>query len=224
MSTTFSLSTSGLHGLLGPVLPHVGTDRDLPELTTIRIEVRDNTVYAVATDRFTFAATRHQLDEGEDVANTAVTIAGGDAHTLLRVFKHTRKDDPQLTLTVTAAGGSTLTVTAAGGSTLTLSGRGDGLAFWRAFLAKHLHREDGSATPSIGLDPSRLRRWIKAVEYAGQPLALSFGAGPKDPVVVRCGERFVGLWAPVVLTGDVERLQDSVWCKELPEVELGGAA
>jgi len=39
-----------------------------------------------------------------------------------------------------------------------------------------------------------------------------------------CGERFVGLWAPVVLTGDVERLQDSVWCKELPEVELGGAA
>lgn len=116
MSTTFSLSTSGLHGLLGPVLPHVGTDRDLPELTTIRIEVRDNTVYAVATDRFTFAATRHQLDEGEDVANTAVTIAGGDAHTLLRVFKHTR------------------------------------------------------------------------------------------------------------LTGDVERLQDSVWCKELPEVELGGAA
>lgn len=53
--TRIDLTTRELHDLITPVLPHTGTDPDVPELALIRLEVRAQVLYAIATDRYTFA-------------------------------------------------------------------------------------------------------------------------------------------------------------------------
>ena len=74
------LTTSELHALLAPVLPHASTDTDQPELGVVRLEARAGVLSAVATDRTTLAATRHPAD---DIDDFTVTIDRDDAANLL---------------------------------------------------------------------------------------------------------------------------------------------
>lgn len=75
------MTTRELHELIAPVIPHAGTDPELPELGVIRLEVRDDVLYAVATDRYTMAATRRPTDDPAD--DVVVGIDGTKARDLL---------------------------------------------------------------------------------------------------------------------------------------------
>lgn len=218
--TRIDLTTRELHDLIAPVLPHASTDKTLPELGVIRIEVRDSVVYAVATDRYTMAATRHRLKE--PTPDTEIAVGLADAAALLKVFKYTRSDDPELHLVVGAVREDTvlepaerpaLTVSAKDGNTLVLPGREHRpLTAWRTIMAKAIHREQKPANPHLVLTSTYLSRWAKAA--GGSRLSMHVGAD-NEPVLVRAGEHFVGIWAPVRADSE-PRLADSPWSKELP--------
>jgi DNA polymerase III sliding clamp (beta) subunit (PCNA family) len=82
--TRIDLTTSELHDLITPVLPHTGTDPDVPELALIRLEVRAQVLYAIATDRYTLAVVRHPLDDPAD--DISIGIDRNDAAAMLKLF------------------------------------------------------------------------------------------------------------------------------------------
>ncbi|MFE5851986.1 hypothetical protein ACFQ61_02000 [Streptomyces sp. NPDC056500] len=53
-----SIAARDLRRMLRQVSPHRGTDDTLPVLTGVRIEVRADSLFACATDRYTFAVAR----------------------------------------------------------------------------------------------------------------------------------------------------------------------
>lgn len=220
--STITLSTRELHDLLTPVLPHASTDKTLPDLCTVRLEVRDNTLYAVATDRYTMAATRHRLQDLTD--DTDITIGAEDAAALLKVFKFGRQVNPGLQLVVGTIQDETvldpadrpaLTVSAKDGNTLVLPGRENRtLTTWRKLMAKALHRDQKPADPHLVLTSTHLPRWMKALGPKSH-LSLHAGSSTRDPIIVRAGDHFLAVWAP--RRPDSEpRLEDSPWLKELP--------
>lgn len=221
--TTIDLTTSELHDLIDPVLPHACTERDLPDLGVVRMEVRANILYAVATDRYTMAVVRHRLDDETD--DTAIAISRVDAAALLKLFKYDRKNNPGLQLTVGTMAAETvldpadrpaLTVTAKDGNTLVLPGRESRtLADWRKYIGKVIHRTQQPTSPNLGLASIYLARWAKAARGAA-PLTVSLGANATDPVAVRAGDHFIGIWMPARLEERDTRLADSPWAKEIP--------
>lgn len=224
--TRIDLTTRELHELVAPVLPHASTDKELPELGVIRVEVRDSVVYAVATDRYTMAVTRHRVFDTAD--DTVISIDRSDAAAMLKLFKYTKDDDPQLKLVIDKVpvpvhdrGGSVnglgLTVQSEDGNKLILHGHaGEILDTWRARLGGIIHREQKPAAPALFLTPSFLPRWTKAARK-GERLSVFIGADPIDPIVIRVENHFIGVWMPAGhLDAGEDLLSDSPWCRELP--------
>lgn len=218
------LTTRELHDLITPVLPHASTDKDLSGLGVIRLEVREGVLYAVASDRFTMAVTRHRLRE--PAADAAIAIGREDAAALLKLFKYGRDEDPELQLIVGTVEAETvldpadrpaLTVTAKDGNTLVLHGHeGKPLTSWRKMIGKIIHREHRPAPPSLALNPLLLARWSKAMR-GRDPLAVFFGPNATDPIVVKAEDHFIGIWMPAKRSdGRSDVLTNSLWLKEVP--------
>jgi hypothetical protein len=224
--TRIDLTTRELHELVAPVLPHASTDKELPELGVIRLEALGSVVYAVATDRYTMAATRHRIFD--DVDDVTISIDRSDAAAMLKLFKYTKDEDPQLRLIIDKVpipvhdrGGSVnglgLTVQSEDGNKLILHGHADEvLAAWRKRLGGIIHREQTPASPALFLTPSYLPRWTKAARK-GERLSVFIGPGPTDPIVIRVEDHFIGVWMPAGhLDAGEDLLSDSPWCRELP--------
>lgn len=220
------LTTRELHELIAPVLPHASADKAVPELGIVRLEVLDGVVYAVATDRYTMAATRHSLDEPSD--DVTIAIDRSDAAAMLKLFKYGKDVDPQLKLIVdeipvpVSGRGDTLhslglAVSSEDGNKLILLGRGsETLTGWRKLLGGIVHRAEAPACPALLLTPAYLSRWTKAARK-GERLSVFVGPGPTDPMVILAEDHFVGVWSPAGhLDADGMTLADTVWCRELP--------
>lgn len=221
--TSIELTTSQLHNLINPVLPHTGDGKGLPALGAIRLEVRGSVLYAVATDRYTMGVTRHPL--AEPTPDTTIAIGRADADAMLRLFKHGKTDDPELRLTIGNVAAETvldpadkpaLTVTAKDGKTLVLHGREDALSTWRTLMAKFVHRAPKPATPALALTAMYLPRWTRALNKSDK-LEMFLGTKDNDAIVVRAGDHFIGVWAACSRRdGEYTLLADSAWGKELP--------
>lgn len=100
--TRIDMTTREWHELIRPVLPHVGTDQDSPEIGAIRVEVAERAMYAVATDRYTLAAERHEYDGGQLAASppAPIHIVRSDAAASLKVFGFSKDDDPPLQIII----------------------------------------------------------------------------------------------------------------------------
>jgi len=224
--TRVDLSTKDLHDLLNPVLPHAGTDPEVPELGVILLEVRRSVAYAVATDRYTMAAARHPLAEDADDAAVAVAVSRDDAAAMLKLFKHSKKDNPQLQLLidkvpvpVTPRGDTLhslgLTVTSEDGTRLVLHGRGHGpLRTWRRLLRPVIERAPAPAAPLLALTPTYLSRWGKATQ-SGEVLTVHVGPDPVDPILIQVEHRVIGVLMPVGMLDAGEAAKGSPWPDEL---------
>ncbi|WP_436759387.1 DNA translocase FtsK [Streptosporangium sp. V21-05] len=229
--TRIDLSTKDLHDLITPVLPHAGTDPEVPELGVVLLEVRGDVLYAVATDRYTMAAARHPLDEDADDA--AVAIGRDDIAAMLKLFKHSKKDNPQLQVVIDKVSvpasprGDTvqslgLTVTAEDGTRLVLHGRGHGpLRTWRRLLRPVVERNLAPAAPLLALTPTYLSRWAKATA-PGEVLTVHVGPEPTDPILIQVEHRVIGVLMPVGHLDAGEAVAGSPWPNELAD-EDGGA-
>lgn len=174
------------------VLPHVSHAPELPELCAVRIEAAPGVVYAVAMDRYTFAAAwaGAMLDGVPDGRWPGALLATADARELLRRLR------------------------AAGDGTTELAWYDDGeLAVdyrvryapactwpefpdWRKLARDILADQPEMPGPCSGLRPDYLARFTAAVHPANVHRTLSFtrvrrGAGRNWPALV-LGPQFLG--------------------------------
>jgi hypothetical protein len=229
------MTTSELHALLVPVLPHASTEKDdFRGLNVVRFETHDGVLNTVATDKFTLAAHRHPL--GEPVDDFAVSISREHVANLLKTFKHTSKRDPQLTIilddmTIPGEGqGPGIRVDSEDGVRMVygaarLGGEHAPFLDWRGFLAKAMARPLAPAGPMLQASGQLMARWAKASAY-GAPLRLLIaedeqlldGTRRAHPIVVLAGDT-IGLLMPVALDVDpATALADSPWSWDLRDV------
>lgn len=199
-AASVTLRARELRDLLTPVLPLAGKDGMLPALTTVNLTVNDGYLTAEATDRFRAGVCRHVLGEpsehDDDRENFKAAVYVSDLRRVLSLFKPTRTADPELRLTVR---GLLLEVTNTGAF--------DGLVDATLVFAVH----DGEFpnvrklfVEAMQLDPSPEPRAFNPAFLAGfaaaarngYPLVLRQG-DPNKPLIVTCGDHFVGALMPV---------------------------
>jgi hypothetical protein len=212
---TTAMTGRELRAWIGAVLPHAATDDTLPVLTKVVVEAADGVLYALATDRYTLAVSRHWPPDPVSGALT-VTVAARALHTLLRQIKP--RDSVRLTLNET---GLTLDHLDRHGDpclSYRLPNAGEplrDLADWRTWLTKRVAQAPGPILTDprgVGLNPAYLARFKTASD--GDPLEMR-PAG--SVMVVTCGVHFLGLIAAMDLTGDRETSADPLtdWLPDL---------
>lgn len=230
------MTTREWHELVKPVLPHAGSDKELPELAVLRIEATGRALYAVATDRYTLAAERHALRDGE--ATQPVHVDAKEAAATLRFFTFSKDFDPPLHVTIDTVPvpvqvvGESRSVNAMG---VTLS-RDDGaklamhdhrdpsldpMAAWRKTLRKALTRP--SAGPVEGLDMFgwQMARWAHAARK-GERLTAYAGQEPGDPLLITVEQHFAGILALQQYLDAPAKTRDALpWIAELVDTETG---
>ena len=101
--TRIDMTTREWHELIRPVLPHAINDKDFPELDVIRLELGETALYAVATDRYKLAAERWPLTGPGLVSpgrREAVHLAAREVSASLKLFTHSKDDDPVLSIMI----------------------------------------------------------------------------------------------------------------------------
>lgn len=227
------MTTRQLHELLKPVIPHAYTDSELRNLSVIRIEAAQWAIYAVATDRYTLAAERHELP-GDRIWNlpAPVHVKLADAKACLGLFRYSKDDDPALQITIDTvpvpiqvAGRPdvirrlAVTIESEDGTRLVMHDQrdpaSDPLASWRDMLAAALTRDQATAAPAFNLNATELARWAAACRK-GERLAVCPGRKGADLVLIAVEDHFLGVWKPQsLLESPAEMLEASVWAAEL---------
>lgn len=235
------MTTQEWHQLVKPVLPHILSDKDFPWLDVVRIEVGRSALYAVATDRHTLAVERRKLEDGapHESAGQAVHLDASEVAASLKLFTHTKDEDPQLTVIIDTAsipisivGGPgsvdhlAVTVQEAGGGTRLMlhdvrDPSRDPLAGWRTSIRSALARPVAGKVDGLDLHASMMSRWAAAARK-GERLTMYTGPKAGDPLLVIVEKHFAGLWVvPRYLDGPGEVLADLPWQDELDLAAAG---
>jgi hypothetical protein len=237
--------TSEWHRLVKPVLPHVGGDKDFPELDVVRLELGQTALYAVATDRYTLAAERWELaKEDRGSAGLVVHLDAGEVKATLKLFAFSRDEDPPLSVTIDTAAipisvvgrpssinGLALTIQQVGegnGTRLMLHDTRDPsrdpLRGWRKGIRAALDRPPGGKLDGLDLNARLLARWSSAARH-GERLTMYTGPEPGDPLLVIVERHFAGLWVPLrYLDEPTKTLADLPWQDELDPIGDSAAA
>lgn len=230
----FDITCGEWHALIKPVIPHASTDKQLPDIGVIRIEVAEWAMYAVATDRYTIAAERHQLTGANRAYDIPppVHIRLCDAKSSLTLFRPVKDIDVPLHVTinpvtfpVTAAGRRyaitryAITLTTDDGTRLVLHDQRDAtsdpIANWRDMIGAALSRPIPAMAPALNLQAHQLARWNAACRGA-ERLALFTGAESDENVLILVETHFAAVWKPVrYLETAPAMLADSPWRAEL---------
>lgn len=238
------MTTRELHDLFRPVLPHVGTDKETPELAVVRLEFGDNAVYAAATDRYTLAAERWPLppaDRGR-LGGLVVHLNAADAKAALALFTYSKESDPPLRITVDTApvhisvAGQPGVVTrlavtvqhADDGTRLVLHDERnpakDPLAAWRRKIHAAMTRPRASTIEAADLFPGTLGRWAAAARK-GERFSVYPAPDQADPILVVVEEHFAGLWSVPGYLGEPREVLDALpWRWELDPLDADVAA
>ena len=228
--TRIDMTTQEWHDLIVPVLPHASDDADLPPLGHIRVEAARQVLYAVASDRYTLGVSRHVL--GEAPGDTAIHIDRRDAKDMLKLFRYSKTEDPQLKIVIDkvriATGrddltgvGLGLTIESEMGTRVTLNDVRDHLTdhplvSWRKTIAGVVFRDLEPASPSLLLSPEFMARWSAACRHPGERVKFFAGPGATDPILMLVEDNFAGVWQPVghLDAGSPELLNGSPWRAE----------
>jgi len=189
-----SIEAKSLHRMLQQVTPHMPDPDDyLPALASIRIEATDDGwLYAVATDRYTFAVARH-----ETLADTSGTgfVPAALVPAVTAWLKQAADNAESIVLTLPAGDQTSLTLRAPGRGRLVIGAEASdykGIPDWRKILHAQLEAEP-AAVPITGFTTQFLARWQHA-DYK----VHAWQAGPGKPfIVVAESDDFIGLQMPV---------------------------
>lgn len=224
--------TSEWHRLVKPVLPHASTDKELPHLRRVRLELGALALYAVATDQYTLAAERYQLEAADRHAEGfTVDLEASEAKASLGLLKYDKDTDPPVRVTV-----DQVPIAIAGGRSLisravTIDRPDDGLRLvlrdhrdpsrpcsldnWRGNVAKAMTRACGRSLDGLDLRGWMLARWGSAARGT-ERLRLWTGPKPGDPLLVTVEDHFAGLMTVAAMLDDPSQDRSALpWAAEL---------
>ncbi|MFK4223416.1 hypothetical protein [Streptomyces sp. NPDC019890] len=185
--------------LLEQVSGHMYPTGDLPELNGVFFEARGSSLYSVATDRHTLAVARRRLESGP--SEPWGVLVGGQALKSLRAFARFNRRIP-LMLEHRAGMCADALAVRADGQTLEVPGGDLPLTKpWAGGMWRRLLTDALGTTPDLRqevcLNPTLLARWGKSGGAArNEPLTV-WGSGVGKPLVVACGEDFLGMQMPI---------------------------
>ena len=155
----------------------------------------------------------------------------------LRLFTHSKDEDPLLTVIIDTAA---IPVQVVGESrsldrlAVTVQQVGDGtrlmlhderdpsrdpLASWRKMIRAAMVRPAGRALDGLDLSAGLLARWTSAARK-GERLTFYTGPEPGDPLLVTVEKHFAGVWAiPQYLDAPGKTLTELPWREELDPLE-----
>ncbi len=230
--TRIDMTAREWHGLIKPVLPHASTDKELPMLGVVRLELAEHAVYAIATDRYSIAAERWD-DETYTAPDPAKVHLGlHDARASLQLFPFSKDHDPLLRIDVDRALRSvtvlgerrgvpqlTVTIEADDGTRAVFRDvrdpSRDPLAGWRKSIHEAMTRPDGRELDGLDVFGNVMARFAAACRK-GERLTVYTGPEPGDPILFCVEHHFAGLLAAQqYLDGPGRRRDDLPWRHEL---------
>jgi hypothetical protein len=227
--------TSDWHKLMKPVLPHASTDKELPHLRRVRLELGPRALYAIATDTWTLAAERYPLEpkyRGGDWPPVHVDAAEIKASLALLKFTDLPLEVIVDEVPMPLGGGRTVTSRAVtvqrpeDGLKLVMRDRRDpfrpdALSRWQAGLTAAFTRPRGRALDGLDLRGWALARWQHAAR-GGERLRLWTGRETGDPLLITVEDHFAGLATTQPMLDDPSQDRSSLpWAAELLPEGIG---
>lgn len=240
---SFTVGTNDFRRALLAVSPSVSRDEKLPMICRLRCYIDRENVTVAATDRFTAALGLVSVwDRGFFSSDGAIDLGMPDVAKILAVFSGGKDDGdaPQwrLRIELLEKRSVTDTETPSEVSSLTVritdaSGMIDGEVLDLPALTPHENFPDlpqlfanNLAKPTglldlFGVRGELLSRLKTAANVYGkhEPLVLSTPGSERAPIIVRCGESFLGMVMPVYMSEDMQMGVKSVqeaWMRRLP--------
>lgn len=215
-SISFQLTGAELTRMFNRVLPHAATDADAAEpLQYVHVEATPEGLTLMATDRYTMAATTWELAcrvAGHDSVPFTLALRAAQLASTLPTL------DPGDTYTLTLTGGpcpdedddesSGLTIQAPSGLTVRLPAVARFPINWRAVLAPALAAPVSLNEPGFLVNPNFLARFATAADGDGTPLVMR-PTGTDKPVIITCGDHFLGAVMPMTPSDDARLDIDS---------------
>jgi hypothetical protein len=215
--TRIDMTAREWHGLIKPVLPHAGTDKEYPALGVVRLELAAHAVYTVATDRYTLAAERWPYAT-RPADSVKVHLSLQDAKASLTLFPFSKDHDPELQVIVDRSTRA-VTIEADDGTRVVFHDvrdpSRDPLAGWRKSIHEAMSRPAGRELDGLDIIGGSLARFAAAVRK-GERLTVYTGPEPGDPILFCVEHHFAGLLAAQqYLDGPARRRDDLPWQHEL---------
>lgn len=206
MTDTFLARPRAVEAAFATVFPHVGTDRTLPMLTTIRVELAGSTLLLAATDRYTMGAYRADLDEwaGEDFEQdaldpVAVNLYATDLRRLFAFARSEKKAPARWTVTP-----ERLAVELGDGSKLSIrTVEVGGFVDFRKVYAQ-IGKQPADVAHVLNVGPPMIARFVDSAKAIDRYSVVNFwpGALRTTGIAVTIGDRFAGLLMPVRVEGE----------------------
>jgi hypothetical protein len=199
VTATWNATPRQVETVIRPVLPHAASDRHLPMICCLNIEVSDGRLLAVATNRYTMGVAWADLadwdDNPEPQPSFSARVYADDLRRLLAFLKPSGDKAAAWTLTDTG-----LSVVTAAGEQLTIRTVDVEFPKWRAILGQCAAKEPGPI-PALAFNPHMADLFSKSHKAIGsaEPIVWLLGAVGSDAPIVKIGEQFIGLLMPVRL-------------------------
>lgn len=239
---SFTVGTNDFRRALKAVAPSVSRDEKLPVLCRMRCYVDRENVTVAATDRFTAALGLVSVWDHDLAVEGSIDLGLPDVGKILAVFAAGRDDGdaPQWRLRIEVLEKRSVTdsETPSEVSSLTVritdaSGMIDGEVLDLPALTPHENFPDlpqlfanNLAKPTglldmFGVRGELLARMKTAANVYGkdEPLVLSTPGSERAPILVRCGDSFVGMVMPVHMSEDIAigvKSTQEAWMRRLP--------
>lgn len=190
-----TISIKQLRALVEPVMPAAGADRDLPVLTSVRIESSAKWLVAFATDRFVIAVQRIAAPDDEPWPAWSANVPTATLRNILSTFKPSyRAADPAIEMEVIDGDGLHVI---SSDSLLEVREASIVYPLQPGEFPKmgNLLRDALAATPAetaLAFDPRRLARLLSK---ASGTVTLKSSA-PDKPVVFTDGDDWIGALMP----------------------------
>lgn len=229
--TSFTASPRDVASAFATVLPHVGTDAHLPMLTVVHVEISGATMTLAATDRYSVALYRADLEAWApktkvDADPITVNVYARDLRRLFAFAKADRKAPARWTFT-----DERLSVELDGGDTLSVRTVAVDFVNYRSFLAGLADRPE---VPSglANVAPEQVEKFIRSAyavrECEGErsaPLHVWSPASVLKPLALTVGRRFAGFLMPVRVEAGLELdLEPFLAAPVAPALPVGGVA
>ncbi|WP_037605065.1 hypothetical protein [Streptacidiphilus rugosus] len=193
---TSTVTITGFAQLIARTWPHAYRDDTLPSINGVRVESDGRRLYAVASDRFTIAIARHDLDADSATEPWNAFLTASDLRAVKAITPP--RHHAKLTTLTWNPGRHVLAVTV-GEHTLTLPDRTEQDAKfpkWRP-IARDALAATPAMTDDLAVSAHHLAKFTKDPAVRDHTPLTVWGDDPHKPIVIAQGTDFLGLLMPI---------------------------